>query len=369
MKQKCMHLTNYAINKKSKNFQQNDGDDGGSTGNKRSLSWFLSYVEEEHGPKERRKLWIKLMGLCSKLLLTVQPTLEAEYAGVFPRDLTGGQMGCRCFEVLGIDVMLDSKRKPYLIEVNHLPSFTCDSPLDEDIKRRLIDQTMDLTCGSITSKDKKAYEQLAKERRAEGGGGAARSPLQGGAAEDAAGGGSPSPNEQVGDMLELASYKDFERAFPPPREAAKLREQCDRILGRVREVFKPVQSAPARKREANSKEAAVPPQRGLPPKPPSSSSQAGQGSAPTDTGAARRQGASGPPASSAIKRSGSAPERPRLPPVVQRLSGASTPRARTRGRSLSPAAVSAVRSPHEANSRPAPQPRAFLPLKSAQILL
>ncbi|CAK0865338.1 unnamed protein product [Prorocentrum cordatum] len=161
MKQKCMHLTNYAINKKSKNFQQNDGEDGGSTGNKRSLSWFLNYVEEEHGPKERRKLWIKMMGLCSKLLLTVQPTLEAEYSGVFPRDLSGGDMGCRCFEVLGIDVMLDSKMKPYLIEVNHLPSFTCDSPLDEDIKRRLIDQTMDLTCGSVTNSAKKASENCS----------------------------------------------------------------------------------------------------------------------------------------------------------------------------------------------------------------
>ena len=96
----------------------------------------------------------------------------------------------RCFELLGIDVMLDAKMKPYLIEagsllwiqpknqrckiwdsytyvyiiiiiliiiiyiivlekiwnasrdsrakplqVNHLPSFTCDSPLDEDIKQ------------------------------------------------------------------------------------------------------------------------------------------------------------------------------------------------------------------------------------------
>jgi len=45
----------------------------------------------------------------------------------------------RCFEILGIDVMIDSNLKPWLIEVNHLPSFGTDSPLDMDIKGRLMD--------------------------------------------------------------------------------------------------------------------------------------------------------------------------------------------------------------------------------------
>merc|ERR1719446_517937 len=103
------------------------------------------------------------------MVLAVQPTLESEYFGTFPRDQSAGRMGCRSFEVLGVDVMLDRRRKPFLIEVNHLPSFTCDSPLDEDIKSRLIDQVMDLTCGGVSAKDKRAYEQLVRDRR-EGGG-------------------------------------------------------------------------------------------------------------------------------------------------------------------------------------------------------
>merc|ERR1719482_1878998 len=125
----------------------------------------MNYVEAEFGPKERRKLWQKMMGLCTKTLLTVHSTLEGEYDGCFPKDLTGGQMGCRCFEVLGVDVMLDSKRRPYLIEVNHLPSFTCDSPLDDDIKRRLVEQTLDICCERTTVRDKKIYETFVKERR------------------------------------------------------------------------------------------------------------------------------------------------------------------------------------------------------------
>ncbi len=49
-----------------------------------------------------------------------------------------------CFEVLGMDVILNSKLKPFLLEVNHTPSFTTDTPLDSFIKRHLIDDTFKL---------------------------------------------------------------------------------------------------------------------------------------------------------------------------------------------------------------------------------
>jgi Tubulin-tyrosine ligase family len=42
--------------------------------------------------------------------------------------------GSRCIEVLGFDFMIDEALKPWLIEVNHLPSFGTDSPLDMNIK-------------------------------------------------------------------------------------------------------------------------------------------------------------------------------------------------------------------------------------------
>ena len=50
--------------------------------------------------------------------------------------------GSRCFEVLGFDVMITETYKPILIEVNHLPSFGTDSPLDLDIKSRLFSQLL-----------------------------------------------------------------------------------------------------------------------------------------------------------------------------------------------------------------------------------
>jgi hypothetical protein len=39
-----------------------------------------------------------------------------------------------CFAIYGFDIFLDRKLKPFVIEVNRSPSFSCDSPLDRTIK-------------------------------------------------------------------------------------------------------------------------------------------------------------------------------------------------------------------------------------------
>lgn len=47
-----------------------------------------------------------------------------------------------CFEIFGFDVMVDENLKPYLLEVNHTPSFTADTPLDYYIKKSLLLDTL-----------------------------------------------------------------------------------------------------------------------------------------------------------------------------------------------------------------------------------
>jgi tubulin polyglutamylase TTLL6/13 len=47
-----------------------------------------------------------------------------------------------CFEILGIDIFIDDKLKPWLIEVNSLPSFATDSPLDKKIKYDVVYETI-----------------------------------------------------------------------------------------------------------------------------------------------------------------------------------------------------------------------------------
>ena len=54
--------------------------------------------------------------------------------------------------MLGFDVILTSKGDPYLLEVNHTPSFTTDTPLDEFIKKNLISDSLILMNINPTSK-------------------------------------------------------------------------------------------------------------------------------------------------------------------------------------------------------------------------
>ena len=47
-----------------------------------------------------------------------------------------------CFEVFGFDILLDTNLKPWLLEVNHTPSFATDQYLDYKIKKSLIHDTL-----------------------------------------------------------------------------------------------------------------------------------------------------------------------------------------------------------------------------------
>jgi tubulin polyglutamylase TTLL6/13 len=57
-----------------------------------------------------------------------------------------------CFEILGFDIILTSKMKPMLLEVNHAPSFATDSPLDLEIKKTIFVDMFKLLGLSITRK-------------------------------------------------------------------------------------------------------------------------------------------------------------------------------------------------------------------------
>jgi len=49
-----------------------------------------------------------------------------------------------CFEVLGFDVFLDENLKPWILEVNHEPSFATEAAIDFKVKKSLISDTIKL---------------------------------------------------------------------------------------------------------------------------------------------------------------------------------------------------------------------------------
>lgn len=146
-----MHLTNYAINKNSGNFVKGEDEDDDS-GHKRSLSSVLQYLEEVERDRgfTAEKMLDQIEEICVKTCLSVQPALAHAYRSCQPDDLENSM----CFQILGMDIIIDHKLKPWLLEVNHLSSFGTDSPLDKKIKFDLIWDTFNLLNLSVKRKKK-----------------------------------------------------------------------------------------------------------------------------------------------------------------------------------------------------------------------
>ncbi|KAK6470150.1 tubulin polyglutamylase ttll6-like [Huso huso] len=147
----CMHLTNYAINKHSDNFVRDD-----DTGSKRKLSTFNKHMESLL--QDPVKLWMDIDDVIIKTLISAHPVLKHNYHTCFPNHVTGSA----CFEILGFDIMLDRRLKPWLLEVNHSPSFTTDSQLDREVKDGLLLDTLALI--NLGACDRKRAQEEERRR-------------------------------------------------------------------------------------------------------------------------------------------------------------------------------------------------------------
>lgn len=59
------------------------------------------------------KLWEDIEDIIIKTLISAHPVVKHNYQSCFPNHTTG----CACFEILGFDILLDRKLKPWLLEV------------------------------------------------------------------------------------------------------------------------------------------------------------------------------------------------------------------------------------------------------------
>ena len=102
-----MHLTNYAINKHSEDFIRDD-----EAGSKRRISTTNRYMATKGYDVD--KLWADIDDVIIKTLISAHSVLKHNYRTCFPNHVKGSA----CFEILGFDVILDRKLRPYIIEVS-----------------------------------------------------------------------------------------------------------------------------------------------------------------------------------------------------------------------------------------------------------
>jgi len=150
-----MHLTNYAINKNSENFLFNKNSEEADIGHKRSLESVWSYIDLHGGNSE--VVQRRIRRCIVKSLCAVQPHLSHSYRSCQPSDIENNM----CFEILGYDIMLDSNLKPWLLEVNHAPSFETDTPFDHKVKYELIADTIKIL--HVSYKNRLRYNQQKQE--------------------------------------------------------------------------------------------------------------------------------------------------------------------------------------------------------------
>ena len=132
------HLTNYSINKKSKNFVEPTVDNNSDMeGSKWSLTALWRYLIHAEGKAAVLKCQREVKRLMVKTLIAA----EGEIAPLVHRHIKNPGS---CYELFGFDVFLDKKLKPWLIEVNISPSLMGSSPLDQKIKGTLMADTFHL---------------------------------------------------------------------------------------------------------------------------------------------------------------------------------------------------------------------------------
>jgi len=128
------HLTNYSINKKSSTYVSNE-----ETDEEKGHKWTLKTLWRHFHANgiDHSVIWEKIKDLMIKTVLSAESNLvNLHQANVASR--------YSCFELFGFDILLDSKLKPWLLEVNISPSLHSSSTLDLDVKSPLATEVFNM---------------------------------------------------------------------------------------------------------------------------------------------------------------------------------------------------------------------------------
>lgn len=130
-----MHLTNTSVNKFSPNFIPNDSLTK-RKGNMWSLSclWkYLASIEDVN----TLQIWSKIKDIAIKTLISAEPSLTEAWK-------KASMSTYNFYQLFGFDVLLDKEYRPWLLEVNNLPSMEADTPLCRIVKNQLAQDYLNL---------------------------------------------------------------------------------------------------------------------------------------------------------------------------------------------------------------------------------
>ncbi|KAH8316299.1 hypothetical protein KR067_004640 [Drosophila pandora] len=148
-----MHLTNYCLNRRNSQYIMGSTPEVGS---KRKLSAFNKWLVEHN--YDVAEFWASVDDAIIKTVISAWPVLKHNYNVCFPKH----DKIQASFQLLGFDILVDWKLKPYILEVNHTPSLSADESVDMEVKRPLIRDTLNLLSTALVDK-----EQIIRDDRIE----------------------------------------------------------------------------------------------------------------------------------------------------------------------------------------------------------
>jgi hypothetical protein len=145
-------------------------------------AWAASRGEEGLSPPSSvvatelvNRLWHAIHMVCVKSVLAAQHAIaplmrfaetSLSNAPLLPEQLSAAkpQLG-PCFELLGFDIMVDDDLKPWLIEINHSPSWFTETTFDFELKRRVIRDAAYLTLMPHIKRQLRSADPARYQRR------------------------------------------------------------------------------------------------------------------------------------------------------------------------------------------------------------
>ncbi|PHJ15131.1 tubulin-tyrosine ligase family protein [Cystoisospora suis] len=171
MNNEFMHLTNYAINKDHQHFVRASHVHDRSN-SKRLLDDVFEELRQNNVDTEA--VWSQIVAIVGKVMSSLAPLLSLKYTSVYRQPSPRS----RCFQIIGLDILLDSNCKAWLLEVNGNPSLrsdydlettagfsaTVESPLDRRVKEPLVSEALVIVYFSLLAPASPVHKSTSKKQ-------------------------------------------------------------------------------------------------------------------------------------------------------------------------------------------------------------